>query len=160
MRAAVPGLALSTDIIVGFPGETAEDFEMTRDAMRRIGYDSAFLFKYSPRPGARAAEWVDDVPDDEKTRRITILIEEQKDASLERNAAMVGRDVDVLVEGPSKRNPEHWFGKTREFKTAVFRRSNESVGDLVTLRVAAASPYTLFGDGVSSRVQAEEDATL
>src|SRR5262249_54296432 len=134
--------------------------EMTRATMKRVGYDSAFLFKYSPRPGARAAEWNDDVPDDEKTRRITILIEEQKEASLERNAAMVGRDVEVLVEGASKRDPGHWFGKTREFKTAVFRRRNESVGDLVTLRVAAASPYTLFGEGVSTRAQAEEDATL
>lgn len=159
MRAAIPGLALSTDIIVGFPGETGEDFEATRAAMERIGYDSAFLFKYSPRPGARSAEWEDDVPDAEKTRRITVLIEAQKRMSLEKNAPAVGTEVEVLVEGPSKRNPEHWFGKTRQFKTAIFPRRSESVGDLVTIRVAAVSPYTLFGEGVPSAVQAVEDAT-
>lgn len=159
MRAAIPGLALSTDVIVGFPGETEEDFEETRAAMERIGYDSAFLFKYSPRPGARSAEWEDDVPDAEKTRRITVLIEAQKGMSLEKNAPSVGTEVEVLVEGPSKRNPEHWFGKTRQFKTAIFPRRSESVGDLATIRVAAVSPYTLFGEGVPSAVQAVEDAT-
>ncbi|HEU4333849.1 MAG TPA: tRNA (N6-isopentenyl adenosine(37)-C2)-methylthiotransferase MiaB [Candidatus Eisenbacteria bacterium] len=159
LRAAIPGLALSTDVIVGFPGETEEDFEATRAAMERIGYDSAFLFKYSPRPGARSAEWEDDVPDAEKTRRITVLIEEQKRMSLEKNAPAVGTEVEVLVEGPSKRNPEHWFGKTRQFKTAIFPRRSESVGDLATIRVAAVSPYTLFGEGVPSAVQAVEDAT-
>jgi tRNA-2-methylthio-N6-dimethylallyladenosine synthase len=159
MRAAIPDLALSTDIIVGFPGESAEDFEATRSLLRRVGYDSAFLFKYSPRPGARAAAWEDDVPEEEKARRITLLIEEQKQMSLEKNAVAVGSDVEVLVEGPSKRNPEHWYGKTRQFKTAVFRRRDESVGDLITMRVAAVSPYTLFGEGVSSLALAEEDAT-
>jgi tRNA-2-methylthio-N6-dimethylallyladenosine synthase len=159
MRGAIPGLALSTDIIVGFPGETDEDFELTRAALGRIGYDSAFLFKYSPRPGARAAEWDDDVPEAEKARRITILIDQQKKASLDRNVPAVGSEVEVLVEGPSKRNPEHWFGKTPQFKTAVFRRRDESVGDLVTMRVAAVSPYTLFGEGVSKLAQVEEDAT-
>jgi tRNA-2-methylthio-N6-dimethylallyladenosine synthase len=159
MREAIPGVALSTDIIVGFPGETDEDFEATRAALHRIGYDSAFLFKYSPRPGAKAAEWDDDVPDAVKARRITALIDEQKQASLDRNVPVVGREVEVLVEGPSKRNPEHWFGKTPQFKTAVFRRRDESVGDLVTMRVAAVSPYTLFGEGVSKLAQVEEDAT-
>jgi tRNA-2-methylthio-N6-dimethylallyladenosine synthase len=160
MRDVIPGLALSTDIIVGFPGETVEDFEATRSAMGRVRYDSAFVFKYSPRPGARAAEWEDDVPEEEKARRITLLINEQKQTSLELNVATVGSEVEVLVEGPSKRNPEHWFGKTRQFKTAVFRRRDESVGDLVTMRIAAVSPYTLFGEGVSSVAQVEEDATL
>jgi tRNA-2-methylthio-N6-dimethylallyladenosine synthase len=158
LRAAIPGVALSTDIIVGFPGESEEDFEATRAAMGRIGYDSAFVFKYSPRPGARSAEWEDDVPEAEKTRRITTLIEEQKTASLDRNAAAVGREVEVLVEGPSKRNPGHWFGKSRHFKTAVFPRRNESVGDLVTIRVGAASPHNLFGEGVPATIQAVEDA--
>jgi tRNA-2-methylthio-N6-dimethylallyladenosine synthase len=159
LRAALPGLALSTDIIVGFPGETREDFEATRASMDRFGFDSAFLFKYSPRPGAKSAAWEDDVPDEEKARRITLLIEEQKVRSLEKNAPLVGTEVEVLVEGPSKRNPEHWFGKTRGFKTAVFPRRREAVGDLVTMRVAAVSPYTVFGEGVPSALQAVEDAT-
>ncbi|HEU4724188.1 MAG TPA: tRNA (N6-isopentenyl adenosine(37)-C2)-methylthiotransferase MiaB [Candidatus Eisenbacteria bacterium] len=159
LRDAIPDLSLSTDIIVGFPGETAEDFEMTRAAMRRVGYDSAFIFKYSPRPGAKSADWEDDVTEEEKARRITLLIDEQKVASLERNEAMIGREVEVLVEGPAKRNPEQWFGKTKQFKTAVFRHAGESVGDLVRFRAAEASPYTLFGEGVSRRALAEEDAT-
>jgi tRNA-2-methylthio-N6-dimethylallyladenosine synthase len=159
LRAAVPGLALTTDIIVGFPGETDEDFERTRDVMRRVRYDSAFLFQYSPRPGARSADWPDSVPAEEKARRITILIEEQKEASLEINLESVGADVEVLVEGPAKRNPETWFGKTPQFKTVVFPHRGERSGDRVRLRVAAASPYTLFGEGVPTRVRALEDVT-
>lgn len=158
LRAAVPDLSLSTDIIVGFPGESADDFDETRAAMRRVGYDSAFLFKYSPRPGARSADWEDDVPDEEKARRITLLIEEQKRVSLDRNEELIGRDLEVLVEGPAKRNPENWFGKTRQFKTAVFRHRGESVGGLATFRVAAVSAYTLFGEGVSRTARVEEDA--
>ena len=160
LRAAVPDLALTTDVIVGFPGETEADFEATRAAMRRIRYDGAFLFKYSPRPGAKSAAWDDDVPDAEKTRRITVLIEEQKEMSLERNAAAIGTEVEVLVEGPSKKSADHWFGKTRQFKTAVFRHGEERVGDTLRMRVAATSPYTLFGEGVSSAVRVSDDAAV
>ncbi|HEX7078988.1 MAG TPA: tRNA (N6-isopentenyl adenosine(37)-C2)-methylthiotransferase MiaB [Candidatus Eisenbacteria bacterium] len=159
LRAAVPDLALTTDVIVGFPGETEGDFERTRDAIRRIRYDGAFLFKYSPRPGARSAAWADDVDDAEKTRRIVALVEMQKEISLERNAATVGSEVLVLVEGPSKKSPEHWFGKTPQWKTAVFRHREERVGDRISVRVEAASPYTLFGEGVSDQVRRVEDAT-
>ena len=160
LRAAVPGLALTTDIIVGFPGESEADFESTREAMRRIGYDSAFVFKYSPRPGARSASWKDDVSESEKTRRISILVEEQKRASLARNLESIGAEVEVLVEGPSKKNPEHWFGKTAHFKTAVFQHGEENVGDRLLMRVADASPYTLYGDGVSSAVRTSEDVAV
>ena len=159
LRASIPSLALTTDIIVGFPGETGEDFEATRAAMSRIRYDGAFLFKYSARSGAKAAEWPETVTDEEKTRRISVLIEEQKAASLERHLEMVGREVEVLVEGPAKRDPNQWFGKTAHFKTAVFPHRDERVGDIVRLRVAAASPYTLFGEGVSDMVRSVEDVT-
>jgi tRNA-2-methylthio-N6-dimethylallyladenosine synthase len=159
LRAAVPDLALTTDLIVGFPGETDADFEATHAVMRRIRYDSAFLFKYSARPGAKAAEWPETVDDEEKTRRIQLLIGEQKTISYERNLEMVGRDVDVLVEGPAKRDPNQWFGKTEHFKTAVFPRRDENVGDTIRIRVAAASPYALFGEGVSDAVRSVEDVT-
>ncbi|HEY7728874.1 MAG TPA: tRNA (N6-isopentenyl adenosine(37)-C2)-methylthiotransferase MiaB [Candidatus Eisenbacteria bacterium] len=160
IRAAVPGIALSTDVIVGFPGETEEDFEATRAAMERVGYDSAFLFKYSPRAGARSAEWEDSVGDEEKTRRLTVLIEEQKRRSHERNLAELGAAVEVLVEGPTKRHVGQWFGKTRRFKTAVFPHREEQVGDRISMRVAAASPYALFGDRASlDAVGATEDVT-
>jgi tRNA-2-methylthio-N6-dimethylallyladenosine synthase len=159
LRSAIPGLALTTDLIVGFPGETDADFEATHAVMRRIRYDSAFLFKYSARPGAKAAEWPETVDDEEKTRRIQLLIEEQKTISYERNLEMVGREVDVLVEGPAKRDPNQWFGKTEHFKTAVFPRRDENVGETIRIRVAAASPYALFGEGVSDAVRSVEDVT-
>ena len=101
----------------------------------------------------------DDVAPEEKTRRITVLIEEQKTISYERNLEMVGRDVEVLVEGPAKRDPNQWFGKTEHFKTAVFPHRDENVGDIIRLRVAAASPYTLFGAGASDVVRSMEDVT-
>jgi tRNA-2-methylthio-N6-dimethylallyladenosine synthase len=150
IRRAVPGIALSTDIIVGFPGETEEDFEATRAAMERIGYESAFIFKYSPRPGARSAEWPETVSEEEKTRRITLLIEEQKTRSLLKNEADLDSTVLVLVEGPTKRTPAEWFGKSAHFKTTVFPHRGERVGDLVPVRIAAATPHALLGEGVRS----------
>jgi tRNA-2-methylthio-N6-dimethylallyladenosine synthase len=159
IRRAVPGIALSTDIIVGFPGETEEDFEATRGAMERIGYESAFIFKYSPRVGARSAEWPETVSEEEKTRRITLLIEEQKARSLLKNQADLDSTVEVLVEGPTKRSPAEWFGKSAHFKTTVFPHRAERVGDLVSVRVAAATPHALLGEGVrSTNFAAVEDA--
>jgi tRNA-2-methylthio-N6-dimethylallyladenosine synthase len=160
LRSEVPGLALTTDIIVGFPGETEDDFERTRSAMRRIRYDSAFLFKYSPRPGTRSAEWPETVSEEEKARRITILIDEQKRTSLEINEAAVGSEVSVLVEGPAKRDPLQWFGKTPQFKTAVFPHGGEKVGDTILVRVEEASPFTLFGAGVPAESRLVEDVTV
>lgn len=148
LRRAVPGVALSTDIIVGFPGETEEDFEATRSAMERIGYESAFLFKYSPRSGARSAEWPETVADEEKTRRITLLIEEQKRTSLAKNLADIGATVEVLVEGPTRRDRSKWYGRSAHFKTTVFPHRGERIGDLIPVRVAAATPHALLGEGV------------
>jgi tRNA-2-methylthio-N6-dimethylallyladenosine synthase len=160
LRAAIPGLSLTTDIIVGFPGETEVDFEATRAYMRRTRFDGAFVFKYSPRPGARSAEWPETVDEAEKTRRISILIEEQKQTSLEINTAGIGAEVEVLVEGPAKRDPGQWFGKTLQFKTAVFPHREERVGDAFLMRVAEVSPYTLFGDGVPAAIRTAEDVTV
>jgi tRNA-2-methylthio-N6-dimethylallyladenosine synthase len=161
IRRAVPGIALSTDIIVGFPGETEEDFEATRAAMERIGYESAFLFKYSPRPGARSADWAETVTDGEKTRRITLLIEEQKARSLRKNEAEVGTTVEVLVEGPTRRSESEWFGKSAHFKTTVFPHRGERVGDLVRVPVSAATPHALLGQGVrAAAFAATEDVAV
>jgi tRNA-2-methylthio-N6-dimethylallyladenosine synthase len=159
IRRAVPGIALSTDIIVGFPGETANDFEATRAVMERIGYESAFIFKYSPRPGAKSADWTETVNEGEKTRRITLLIEEQKERSLLKNQCDIGSNIEVLVEGPTKRTPNEWFGKSAHFKTTVFPHREERVGDLVSVRVAAATPHALLGEGVrAANFAALEDA--
>ncbi len=157
-RRAIPGIALSTDIIVGFPGETEEDFEATRAAMDRVGFESAFIFKYSPRPGARSADWPETVSEEEKSRRITLLIEEQKTRSLLKNKADIGSTVEILVEGPTHRTPAEWFGKSAHFKTTVFPHRGERVGDLISVRVAAATPHALLGEGIRAlSVAAAED---
>ena len=144
LRERIPSIALSTDVIVGFPGETDADFEATEALMRRVRYDSAFLFKYSPREGTRAYKWDDDVPEAEKARRLERLIGLQESIALERNRTLVGRDVDVLVEGPARR-PAGWVtGKTPQFKTAVLP-GPATPGDVVRVRVEAATSHTLTG---------------
>jgi tRNA-2-methylthio-N6-dimethylallyladenosine synthase len=144
LRARVAGLALSTDVIVGFPGETDADFAATEMLMARVGYDSAFLFKYSAREGTRAYKWPDDVPEDEKARRLERLIALQERTSAERNRAQIGRDVEVLVEGPAKR-PDGWVvGKSRDFRTVVLP-GPAAPGDLVTVRIESATSHTLTG---------------
>ena len=144
LRARVAGLALSTDVIVGFPGETDADFTATEALMTRVGYDSAFLFKYSAREGTRAGKWDDDVLEAEKARRLERLIALQEGVAAERNRAQIGGEVEVLVEGPAKR-PAGWMvGKSRDFRTVVLP-GPAVPGDLVTVRVAAATSHTLTG---------------
>jgi len=144
LRARVAGLALSTDVIVGFPGETDADFAATEALMARVGYDSAFLFKYSAREGTRAYKWPDDVPEVDKAKRLERLIALQERVSAERNRAQIGRDVEVLVEGPAKR-PAGWMvGKSADFRTVVLP-GPAAPGHLVTVRVESATSHTLIG---------------
>jgi tRNA-2-methylthio-N6-dimethylallyladenosine synthase len=151
LRERVPGIALSTDVIVGFPGEDDDDVAATESLMRRVRYDAAFLFRYSSRPGTRAGRWPDDVPDAEKGRRLETLIALQETISAERNRMLVGADVEVLVEGPARR-PEGWVsGKTPHMKTVVFP-GPAAPGALVTVRVGAATSHTLTGTPVVREV--------
>jgi tRNA-2-methylthio-N6-dimethylallyladenosine synthase len=155
LRAAVPEIALSTDVIVGFPGEEEEDFRATVSLMNEVGYDSAFMFKYSAREGTKAFKWPETVSEDEKSRRLQEIIALQKERSAAIHAAMIGSTVEVLAEGPARR-PEGWlFGKTADFRTTVFPAAGRAAGDLVRLRVTDASAHTLIGeparDGDSSR---------
>ena len=129
VRAAIPGVALSTDIIVGFHGEEESRLRGDdRDLMREVGYDSAFMFKYSVREHTRAFRLGDSVSEEEKGRRLTKLIALQEEMSLARNRAMVGREFPVLVEGPARRGGGMLAGKTPQFKTAIFagRRGNRA----------------------------------
>jgi len=144
LRDRVPDLALSTDVIVGFPGETADDYEATVSLLGRVRYDSAFLFKYSARSGTRAEKWDDDVPEAEKGARLTRLIEMQERISAETNSALVGTEVEVLVEGPARRQAGWMAGKTPQMKTTVFP-GEAAVGELVRVRVEASSAHTLRG---------------
>jgi tRNA-2-methylthio-N6-dimethylallyladenosine synthase len=151
LRDSVPGLALSTDVIVGFPGEDDDDFAATEALVRRIGYDSAFLFKYSPREGTRAWKWDDTVPEAEKGARLARLIALQETVSADRNRALVGCDVEVLVEGPARR-PQGWAtGKSRDFRTVVFPGPAEP-GALLRVRVESATSHPLVGRAEGSLV--------
>ena len=144
LRAAIPDLALTTDLIVGFPGETESDFEETVTAVEEIGYDGAFTFVYSPRHGTEAAAMADQVPEDVKRERIERLIEAVQAVAQRRNLERVGRTEEVLVEGPSRTDPSVLRGRTRRNTTVNFTGSAEP-GDLVDVRIDGATSTTLRG---------------
>ncbi len=145
LRSAIPNLALSTDIIVGFHGEEESDFAATLDLMRRVGYDSAFMFKYSVREHTRAFKLGDTVSNEEKSRRLAEVIALQESLSLERNRALIGREFPVLVEGPARRGGGMMVGKTPQFKTALFPASPSiNIGDTVNVRIASATANSLL----------------
>ena len=153
LRAAVPTLALTTDVIVGFPGETAEDFDATRRLMDAAQFDNSFIFKYSPREGTPAAEWGDDISAEEKLRRNHILLEDQDRRGLELNNACVGKLAKVLVEGPSLRNQERWAGRSSTNKIVIFEpRETVHAGDIVDVLIERVGPQVLYGSlkGVAS----------
>jgi len=145
LRAAVTDLALSTDFIVGFPGESERDFEATLELMRSVRYDHAFMFKYSRREFTKAAEWEDSIPDTEKGRRLQEVIALQEQVAAEINAGMVGRKVEVLIEGPARRREGWLAGKNPQFKTTVFPAADAQVGELVGVRVDKVTAHTLIG---------------
>jgi tRNA-2-methylthio-N6-dimethylallyladenosine synthase len=146
LRDAIPGIALSTDIIVGFPGEDDNDFRATYDFMAEIRYDFAFMFKYSAREGTKAYKWGETVSEEEKGRRLQAIIAQQERFSGEINRQCIGRTVDVLVEGPAKRQADWLSGKNGQFKTTVFPRNGAQPGDLVPVRVLSATSHTLIGE--------------
>ncbi len=146
LREGVPDIAITTDIIVGYPGETEEDFEATRRVMEEAAFDNAFVFKYSPRPGTVSAEKPDDVPDEEKRRRDQVLLADQDARGQRLNDRWVGRTVEVLADGPSLRNAARWSGRTEQNKIVVFDPvPGLARGDFVRVRVESAHPQTLFG---------------
>lgn len=147
LREAVPDLALTTDVIVGFPGETEEDFQATRTLMEEAHFDNAFIFKYSPRPGTVSATWEDDVSDEEKARRNQILLEDQDARGTQINEALVGSVQAVLAEGPSLRNKTRWSGRTSGNKIVVFTPPEGlRPGDTLSLTITRAAPQTLYAD--------------
>lgn len=145
LREAAPGLCITTDIIVGFPGETEADFRDTLDLCRRVGFDAAFTFLYSPRKGTPAESYPDQVPEEVKHRRFRELVEVINESSLEKNRAYVGRTVEVLVDGPSKTDPAMKSGRTPGFKLVDFR-GDAAAGDLVQVRVTEARTFSLKGE--------------
>jgi tRNA-2-methylthio-N6-dimethylallyladenosine synthase len=147
LRALVPDVALSTDIIVGFPGETEADFEATAALMTELEFDGAFIFKYSPRPGTEAAGWVDDVPRAVKEARNQALLAVQAGISRRRLERWLGREVEVLVEERNRRG--QLAGHTRQNVNAVCDGPDGLIGSLIAIRVQRVTPTTLIGDSVA-----------
>ena len=152
IRRIVPDCGLSTDIFAGYCSETEEDHQASLSLMRECGYDSAFMFKYSERPGTFASKHLpDDVPEEVKVRRLEELIALQNELSAQSNERCVGREFTVLAEGRSKRSAEQLFGRTEQNKVVVFDRGRYRPGDYVRVRVTGCSSATLLGETVEER---------
>lgn len=150
IRRYMPDCAVTTDLIAGFSGETEEEHAATLSLMREVGYDFAYMFKYSERPGTFAQRNMpDDVPDEVKSRRLSEIIALQNELGLESNRRDVGKVFEVLVEGRSRRNAEQLSGRTSQNKVVVFDRGDHAVGDYVWVRITGCTPATLFGEEVA-----------
>lgn len=152
LRAVRPDMYFSTDIIVGYPGETEAEFEETRELFEACNYDMAYIFKYSIRSGTVAADLADQVPDEEKERRNQVLLDILRKNSERRTAQLIGSTEEVLVEGPDKTG-EHFTGRTRGNRVCVFDADPRLVGQLVTLKIERATVSTLYGSLVLSGVE-------
>ncbi|MBO7294273.1 MAG: tRNA (N6-isopentenyl adenosine(37)-C2)-methylthiotransferase MiaB, partial [Bacteroidaceae bacterium] len=147
IRRIVPDCGLSTDIFAGYCSETEEDHQESLSLMRECGYDSAFMFKYSERPGTYASKHLpDDIDEATKVRRLEELIALQNELSLAANTACIGKEYDVLIEGTSKRSREQLFGRTEQGKVVVFDRKGHHTGQTVRVRITSASSATLKGE--------------
>ncbi|NLM11388.1 MAG: tRNA (N6-isopentenyl adenosine(37)-C2)-methylthiotransferase MiaB [Clostridiaceae bacterium] len=145
VREAVPGISFTTDIIVGFPGETEADFSDTLDVVRKVRFDQAFTFLYSKRTGTKAAEFENQVPEDVKKERFQRLIEVQNSIGAEINKTYEGKTVEVLVEGKSRNNDAMYTGRTRNYKLVNFTSSEDVTGKLVQVKIVKAWPFWLEG---------------
>ena len=145
LRAVQPDIHISTDIIVGFPGESEEDFQLTCDLFKEAAFDMAFIFKYSPRSGTPAAELEDNVPQSVKDDRNQILLRLLEQQSLRRNNSLVGTVQEILVEGPARKGEGMYMGRTRGFRKVIFPGSERLVGELVPVRIDESSVTTLKG---------------
>ena len=149
IRRIIPDCGLSTDIFVGYHSETEEDHQMSLSLMREVGYDSAFMFKYSERPGTYASKHLpDDVPEEEKIRRLNELIALQTDISAQQNKKDEGKEFDVLVEGFSKRSRAQLCGRTEQNKMVVFNKNDHHIGDIVKVKITASTSATLLGEAL------------
>ncbi len=148
VKSKVENLSLTTDLIVGFPGEREDDFQKTKEMVERIEFDSAFMFKYSSREGTKAFFLEDDVPEEEKSKRLQTLIELQKKISQKKNQRLIGTTEEVLIDGKSKRDKTSWKGKGRSNKTVIIpkeKNDNDLLGEIVTVKITEADSFTLFG---------------
>ncbi|MBI3124809.1 MAG: tRNA (N6-isopentenyl adenosine(37)-C2)-methylthiotransferase MiaB [Ignavibacteriales bacterium] len=146
-RKIIPGVSFSTDIIAGFPTETEEDHKMTLEVMRKVRYDGAYMFKYSPREGTKAYDMGDDVPEEVKSKRLNEIIDLQQQISWEINQALVGTEDTILIEGTSKKSEDFLAGRTDTNKICIIPRKDEiKIGDYVKVKINRATSATLFGE--------------
>jgi tRNA-2-methylthio-N6-dimethylallyladenosine synthase len=149
IKETIPSCAISTDVIAGFCGETIEDHKQTLDVMRFVGYDSAYMFKYSQRPGTLAAKkYEDDISEQEKIRRLEEIIALQRELSMKSNEKDVGKAFEVLVEGESKRDDTKIFGRNSQNKVIIFDKANHKIGEYVNVKVNKCTSATLFGEEI------------
>jgi 2-methylthioadenine synthetase len=145
LRNAIPNIAITTDVMVGFPGETEEDFLQTYNLMKQIRFDYAFTFKYSPREVTAAASYSEQVPEDVRLERLKKLIELQEQITFEKYQEQIGRTVQVYVEHTSKKSDKELSGRTRDNKIAVFPGDKKLIGTFVDIEIIDATGWTLKG---------------
>lgn len=149
IREAIPDCAISSDLFCGFHNESEDDFKDTLSLMREVGYDSAFMFKYSERPGTYAAKYLEDnIPEDVKLRRLQEMIDLQNELSLKSNQRDIGKTFEVLVEGFSKKSRDQLFGRTQQNKVVVFNKEKYRVGQYVNVKIESVTQATLLGTAI------------
>ena len=148
LKRGCSSIAVTADVIVGFPGEEEEDFHETLDLMERVRFDDLYSFKYSPRRGTRAAQFPDQIEMEVKERRLSVLQERQKEITFEKNKALEGSVVEVLVDGVSKQSDRDVTGRTRSNKVANFKGDLTLIGRLIPVRITKAYPHSLRGEAI------------
>ncbi len=149
IKSEIPGVSLSTDIIVGFPGETEQDFEDTLNLVRQVSFDAAYTFKYSPRPLTKASELEDSVPLDTKKKRLLVLNELQEKLSRDKNTLLLNNKLEVLVEGKEPKGSDRLIGRTRSHKIVIFEGASDIVGKLQKVEITSAGTWSLYGKIIS-----------
>jgi len=148
IRNFMPNCSISTDIIVGFPGETTSEYEETLEVMNKVVFDRAFMFKYSSRPGTKAAEYSDQIDEDIKQGRLARLIDLQQTHTLEANQRRIGKVLKVMVEKESKKSPLQWSGRTVGNMGVIFDKNDEQIKDIVNILIQDAQGVSMFGNRV------------
>ncbi|HPF20328.1 MAG TPA: tRNA (N6-isopentenyl adenosine(37)-C2)-methylthiotransferase MiaB [Syntrophomonas sp.] len=146
MRARIPGVAITSDLIVGFPGESEADFDDTLEMVERVRFDAAFTFMYSVRTGTRAASFNDQIELAVKQNRLLRLNQQQYDIALQKNQALEGRVMEILVDGPSKTNPDRLTGRTRTNLIVIFSGPNDLIGQLINVKITTGKTFSVFGE--------------
>jgi tRNA-2-methylthio-N6-dimethylallyladenosine synthase len=160
IRTSIPGVSLSTDFIAGFPTETDDDHRKTLEVIREVGYDGAYTFKYSPRENTKAWNMGDDVSEDLKLERLNQIIDLQREISLQKNQAIIGRIFEILVEGESTKSPSDFCGRTDTNKMVVFPKGTAEIGQYLNVRIDRANSATLFGTILEASGRLTDDPRL